>query len=437
MTTIIVLIAIALLLFLAIIGLPLFTVLGGIALVCLHFIAEVDTAAMIGEMYRLVNVPAIMAIPLFTFTGFMLAESNTPTRLVNLSRAALGWLPGGLAIVALVSCAAFTALTGASGVTIIAIGGLLYAAMEQGGYPEKFNLGLLTTSGSLGLLFPPSLPLIIYGIVASRHPAANVSIDKLFLAGVVPGALIVFMLAAYGLWVGKRGKIGLQKFEWSELSKSLREMMWELPLPLILLGGIYMGIFTASETAVVVAAYVLIVELFIYKDIKFGRLPKIMKESMVLVGGIFFILGVALGLTNFLVDQQVPMHLLDFMSALIPKDQKIAFLLLLNVFLLVVGCLMDVFSALIVVVPLILPVALNFGVDPIHLGIIFLTNLEIGYSTPPVGLNLFISSFRFQKPVTRLYSASLPFLGIMLIALFLITYFPQLSLWLVEISRVR
>jgi C4-dicarboxylate transporter, DctM subunit len=437
MTTILVILTVILLLFLAILGLPLFAVIGGIALICLHFIAEVSIAAMIGEMYRLVNVPAIMAIPLFTFTGFMLAESNTPTRLVNLSRAVLGWLPGGLAIVALVSCAAFTALTGASGVTIIAIGGLLYAAMDQGGYPEKFSLGLLTTSGSLGLLFPPSLPLIIYGIVASSHPGTNVSIDKLFLAGVIPGTLIILLLAGYGLWVGKRGKIGLQKFEWAALRKSVREMIWELPLPLILLGGIYMGIFTASETAVVVAAYVLVIELFIYKDIKLGKLPKIMKESMVLVGGIFFILGVALGLTNFLVDQQVPMKVLDYMSAMIPSDQKIVFLLLLNVFLLVVGCLMDVFSALIVVVPLILPVALRFGVDPIHLGIIFLTNLEIGYSTPPVGLNLFISSFRFQKPVTRLYSASLPFLAIMLIALFFITYFPQLSLWLVDISRAK
>ncbi len=384
---------------------------------------------MIVEMYRLASAPTLIALPLFTFAGYLMAESKASTRLVNFSQAFIGWVPGGLAIVALVTCAMFTALTGASGVTIIAIGGLLFPALIKERYPERFSLGLLTSSGSLGLLFPPSLPLIIYGIVS------RTSVNKLFIAGVVPGMLLVVMLSIYGMIRGFLAKVPRVRPSLGAVLQATKDAVWEIPIPFIILGGIYRGIFTASEAAAVVAFYILIIEVFVYRDIKLRNLPKIMIESMVLVGGILIIMGAALGLTNFLIDQQVPMKALAYMETFITS--KITFLIVLNGFLIIVGCMMDIFSAIVVVVPLIVPVARAFGVDPIHLGIIFLTNLEIGYSTPPVGINLFISSFRFEKPVLKLYAAALPFLGILLVALFIITYFPDLSLFLVRLSAAK
>lgn len=422
MTTL--LIAIGLIL-IALFGAPLFSVIAAIALLSFHF-AGIDTAAVIVEMYRLASAPTLMAIPLFTFAGYLLAESGTPRRLVNLSRALFGWLPGGLAIVALVTCAFFTAFTGASGVTIVALGGLLMPVLLKEGYSEKFSLGLITTSGSLGLLFPPSLPIILYGLVA------KISIDQLFLAGFLPGILLITLLSIYSVRRGMLLSVPRVGFSWKNIAGAIREAIWEIPLPFIIVGGIYSGLFTATEAAAVTAFYVLVVEVFIYRDIKlFSDVPKIMRESMLLVGGILIILGAAMGLTNYLIDEQVPMKILDFMRTFIAS--KIVFLILLNILLLIVGCMMDMFSAIIVVVPLIVPIALEFGVDPVHLGVIFLANLEIGYFTPPVGLNLFISSFRFNKSVLRLYVAALPFLLIYLVALLIITYVPQLSLWLVGI----
>ena len=420
MTTL--LIALGLLL-IALFGAPLFSVIAAIALLSFHF-AGIDTAAVIVEMYRLASAPTLLAIPLFTFAGYLLAESGTPKRLVNLSRAMFGWLPGGLAIVALVTCAFFTAFTGASGVTIVALGGLLFPVLLKEGYSEKFSLGLVTTSGSLGLLFPPSLPIILYGLVA------KISIDQLFLAGIVPGLLLIVLLSIYSIRRGVVLSVPRTPFHWKELFVALRETIWEIPLPFIIVGGIYSGTFTATEAAAVTAFYVLVVEVFIYRDLKlFSDVPRIMRESMLLVGGILIILGAAMGLTNYLIDEQVPMKILEFMRTFI--GSKIVFLILLNILLLIVGCMMDMFSAIIVVVPLIVPIAKEFGVDPVHLGIIFLANLEIGYFTPPVGLNLFISSFRFDKSVLKLYVSALPFLLIYLLALMIITYVPQLSLWLV------
>jgi len=413
-------------LLMALLGTPLFIIIAAIALLCFYY-QGIDSSAVIIEMYRLANAPALLAIPLFTFAGYLLSESNTPKRLVNLSRALLGWMPGGLAVVALVSCAIFTAFMGASGVTIIALGGLLLPSLLSEKYPEKFSLGLLTSSGSLGVLFPPSLPIILYGLVA------GISIDKLFLAGLLPGILRVVLLTMYSVFIGKRVKLPVVAFSWRNLGTSLKDAIWEIPLPFLIIGGIYGGLFTVTEAAAVAAIYVLVVEVFLYRELHLFRdVPQIMRKSMLLVGAILIILGMALGLTNYLIDAEIPMKILALIQQYV--HSKITFLILLNLFLLAIGCLIDIFSAIIVVVPLIIPLALNFGVDPVHLAIIFLANLEIGYTTPPVGINLFIASFRFKKPIVQLYLAAIPFLIILLISLIIITYVPDLSLWLVRIA---
>ncbi len=410
---------------LALLGAPLFTLIGGIALYAFDA-AGIDTSSVIIELYRMAETPTLIAIPLFTFAGYMLAESNSPKRLVALARAMFGWIPGGLAIVVLVTCAFFTAFTGASGITIVALGGILFPVLLQEAYPERFSLGLVTASGSIGLLFPPSLPIILYGIIA------EVSIDQLFVAGILPGMLLVGILALYSVRVGVKAKVPRVKFSWPKLVSAAKGAIWEIPLPVIIIGGIYGGAFTATEASAVTAFYVFIVVVFFYKDMKLTTdVPRVMKESMMLVGAILAILGTALGLTNYLVDEQVPQQLFEFVKANV--DNKIAFLLILNVFLLTVGMMMDIFSAIIVVVPLILPIAKAFDVDPLHLGIIFLTNLEIGYLTPPVGLNLFLSSLRFEKPILHIARSVLVFIGLLLIALLVITYVPELSLSLVHL----
>lgn len=413
------------LLLLALFGTPLFAIISAIALLAFYF-ADIELTVVIIELYRLASQPILLAIPLFTFAGYLLAESKAPTRLINFSRAFFGWIPGGLSIVTLVACAIFTALTGASGVTIIALGGLLYPILLEENYPDKFSLGLLTSSGNLGMLFPPSLPIIVYGLIS------EVSIDKLFVAGLLPGLLMIVLLSVYSIYMVKDQKLPTTPFNIKSALKATREAIWELPLPLIILVGIYGGFFTATEAAAVTAFYVLIVEVFIYRDIKIMTdLPRVMRESMVLVGGILVILGAALGMANYMIDAEIPMAILGFMKQFI--ESKLLFLATLNIFLLIVGALMDIFSAILVIVPLIIPIAANFGVDPVHLGIIFLANLGIGYTTPPVGMNLFIASFRFEKPIVKLYAASVPFLIILLISLIFITYIPELSLWLVDL----
>lgn len=405
----------------ALLGGPIFAVMSLFALSAFHF-ADIEMSAVAVEIYRTAGAPTLLTIPLFTLAGYMMAESKSPERLLRLANAALGWLPGGVAIVSLVICAFFTAFTGASGVTIIALGGLLYPMLIKENYTEDFTLGLITTSGSLGLLFPPSLPIILYGIIA------KVDIDKLFLAGIIPGLLLIIILSAYSIYSGRHTKnLVKQPFEWQELKSALWNARFELPLPVIVLGGIYGGFITATEASALTALYVLIAVCFLYKDLSlFKDIPKVIKESMTLVGAILLILCCALGLTNYLVDEEIPMQILESMREFITN--KYVFLFFLNIFLLIVGAMMDIFSAIIVVVPLILPIANEFGVDPVHLAIIFLTNLEIGYITPPVGINLFISSFRFNKPVLGLYKASVPYLILMLFALIIITYIPWLSL---------
>jgi tripartite ATP-independent transporter DctM subunit len=415
---------------LALAGTPLFAVIAASAMY--GFAGEEVDLQVIGiEIYRLAETPVLLAIPLFTFAGYLLGESGAPARLVRLTQALLGWLSGGLAIVSLVACALFTAFTGASGVTIVALGALLYPALREARYPENFSLGLITTSGSLGLLFAPALPLILYGVVAQQmnlDPA--VRIEDLFAAGLLPGLLMVTLLGAYSMWRA-RGIVETNKeFSWSEACGAVREAAWEIPLPIVVLGGIYGGYFALSEAAAVTSLYVLIVTVVIRREISLAELPGIMRESMVLVGAILIILGVSLASTNYLIDTEVPTRLFDAVRSQI--DSKLTFLILLNVFLLALGMMLDIFSALVIIVPIILPIAIGYGIDPVHLGIIFLANMQIGYITPPVGMNLFIASYRFERPVLEVYRATVPFFVILLATVLLITYWPALSLYLVN-----
>ena len=411
---------------LALLGTPLFVVIATGALLGFYF-SEIDLQVMAIEFYRITEMPVLVAIPLFTFAGYLLSESGAPHRLVRLTNALFGWMPGGLAIVSLVACAIFTAFTGASGVTIVALGALLYPAMAQAGYKENFSLGLVTTSGSLGLLFAPALPLILFAVIAQQLGIGKpFSIDDMFLAGILPGILMLTLLAFWSIY--HRPPRSTQQFSWKEAGGALREAIWEVPLPIVVLGGIYSGYFAISEAAAVTAFYVLVVEMLFYREIPFSQLPRIMRESMVLVGGILVILGVSLASTNYLIDQEVPTQLFEWIQSKV--DSKLTFLVLLNIFLLLLGTMLDIFSALVLIVPLLLPIAIGYGIDPVHLGIIFLANMQIGYFTPPVGMNLFIASYRFNKPVIQLYKATLPWFFILLAAVLVITYWPSLSLWL-------
>jgi len=412
-----------LLLLLALLGAPLFAVIAGSAM--LGYLREgIDLQALAIEFYGIAEMPILLAIPLFTFAGYLLSESGAPGRLVRLTRALLGWMPAGLAIVSLAACAFFTAFTGASGVTIIALGALLFPALQQAGYPEKFNLGLVTSAGSLGLLFAPSLPLILYGIVA------EISVEDLFLAGVLPGFLMLVLLSGYSVIKNRALRVPLSDFSWREVRSAVREAAWEIPLPVVVLGGIYSGYFAISEAAAVTALYVLIVDVVILREISLRRLPSIMRDSMVLVGGILVILGMSLASTNYMIDAGVPQQLLGWVQELVTSE--LSFLLLLLAFLLALGAILDIFSAIVLVVPLILPVATQFGVDPVHLGIVFLATMQLGYITPPVGLNLFIASYRFERPVMELYIATLPFFFCLLLSVAVIAFWPGLSLALLD-----
>jgi tripartite ATP-independent transporter DctM subunit len=414
---------------LALLGTPLFAIILAVAMAGFWTLG-VDLRVIAIELYRLADTPALVALPLFTFAGYLLGESHASRRLVHLTRALLGWMPGGLAVVAFVTCAFFTAFTGASGVTIVALGALLYPALKQAGFGEHFSMGLVTTSGSLGLLLPPSLPLILYGIIAQQlNVGRDLAIGDLFLAGILPGCLMIVLLSAWSVWVNRRHPIPLVPLSGKDAWAAVRAAAWEIPLPIFVLGGIYGGFFAISEAAAVTALYVVIVEVFIYREITLRQLPGIMRESMIMVGGILLILGVSLASTNFLIDAQIPMQLFAFIQAHV--SGKIVFLVLLNLLLLVLGAILDIFSAIVIMVPLILPVAVNYGVDPVHLGIIFLANMQIGYITPPVGMNLFIASYRFKIPVTTVYRATVPFMLVLLAAVVIITYWPALSLSLI------
>lgn len=404
---------------LALLGAPLFAVIGTSAM--LGFYREnIDLSVVAIDFFGIAETPVLLAIPLFTFAGYLLGEGGAPGRLVRLSQAVLGWLPGGLAMISLVACALFTAFTGASGVTIIALGALLYPALTRAGYEQRFSLGLVTCSGSLGLLFAPSLPLILYGVIAEAP------IDELFLAGILPGSLMIVLLAAYSYWRNRGLARERAPVSASEIGAALGEARWDLPLPVVVLGGIYSGYFAVSEAAAVTAVYVLVVEMLVLREVRWRALPGIVRESMVLVGAIFVVLGMSLASTSYMIDTGVPQRLFELVSGIVEGPNQ--FLLALLVFLLVLGAILDIFSAIVLVVPLILPVASLYGIHPIHLGIVFLAAMELGYLTPPVGLNLFISSHRFDTDIAEVYWATLPFLLVLLLSVIIIAYVPQLSL---------
>ena len=415
---------------LALLGTPLFVVILLAAMAGFYF-TDIPLTVIAIEIYRLVGQPLLMALPLFTFAGYLLAESQVSSRLVRITKIFLSWMPGGLAVVALVTCAFFTAFTGASGVTIVAVGALLYPALMEAGYPQKYSLGLVTTSGSLGLLLAPSLPLMLYGVLVQQmNLPESFTIQELFIAGVLPALLMILLLTAHSIWMNRGIELAQGSFSWQEAKAAINESKWEIPLPFFVLGGIYSGLFAISEAAAVTAVYVLVVEVVILKEVPLPELPRITREAMVMVGGILVILGVSLAFTNFLVDAEVPQKLFTWIRTYI--EGKLTFLILLNLLLLLLGAILDIFSALVIMIPLIVPLALGYGIDPIHLGIIFLANMQIGYFTPPIGMNLFIASYRFDKSITELYQATIPFMLVLLVALLIITYVPEVSLILLD-----
>lgn len=426
-------VAVIALLLLALIGAPLFAIILAAAALG-YYTLGLDLSVLHIDIYQVSTSVVLMALPLFTFAGFLLSESKTADRMLRLSQAAFGWMPGGMAFVALVACAFFTALTGGSGVTIVALGGLLLPALMKVGYNEKFSTGLLTTSGSLGLLLVPSVPLLIYGIIAQQMAQQlampSVEIVDLYLAGVGPAVLMVALLYAYSVWAMRNDPVPRQAFNWAELRGALWQARWELPLPFVVLGGIFSGVLVINEAAAITALYVLVAQVVLYREIPLRALPRIMRESMIMVGGILLILGVAMSFTGYLVYAGVPEQLFAFIQEHV--SSKLMFLILLNIVLLLLGAVLDIFAALVIMVPLILPVAIGYDIDPVHLGIIFVANMQIGYFTPPVGMNLFIASYRFKKPISELYKATIPFMMVLLVALLVITYVPQLSLFLVR-----
>jgi C4-dicarboxylate transporter, DctM subunit len=412
----------------ALLGAPMFAVFGALAMLAYHT-SEMDFAIVIGEVTRLTSMPMLQALPMFALAGYVLAGSRASERLLRMTRAAFGWMPGGLAMVSVVTCTFLTAFTGASGVTIVALGGLLLPALLRDGYREKAALGLVTSGGNMGVLFAPSLPLILYAIIA-QPISPEVTIDAVFRAGLLPGLLAVIVLCGYGFRAGIHARIPRHPFAARELGAALWQAKWELPLPLVVLGGIYGGWLVASEAAVITAAYVLVIEVLVHREIPLRKLTHIIRDTVILVGGVLLILGMGMAITNFLIFEQVPQTILEWVGGRI--QNPLVFLISLNLFLLVVGCIMDIYTATIVIVPLLAPLAIRYGIHPVHLSVIFLANLAIGYSTPPVGMNLFIAAMRLNKPLLKLASASLALMGLMLGILALITYWPALSLALVR-----
>jgi len=401
-------------------GMPLFAVIGGAALL-LFWGQGSPVAAVPAETHRMVTFPGLPAVPLFTLAGYILAAGGASGRLLKVFSSLFGWLPGGTAIVTTVLFAFFTSFTGASGVTILALGGLLLPVLLADNYPEDFAIGLLTVSGSIGLLFPPSLPVILYGV------QSNQSIADLFRAGFLPGLLLLGLVSAWGVRQARRGGGRPVPFAARRAAAALWEAKWELLLPLLVLAGLFGGFMTPVESAAMTALYAAIVQCFVYRDVAPVRqLPRVMADCASLVGGFLIILCMALGLTNFLIDAEVPARILAAMQGAIRSP--LIFLLILNLFLLVVGAIMDIYSALFVVVPLILPLGAAYGIDPAHLGMIFLANMELGYLTPPMGENLFLSSYRFGRPVFRVFRDTWPFYVILMAGVLLITYVPALSL---------
>jgi tripartite ATP-independent transporter DctM subunit len=413
----------------ALVGAPVFVAMGGIAAV-LFFSEGTPVSAVTRKVYDLIGSPTLPAIPLLTAAGYVLAESAAAERLVRFFRALFGWMPGGIAVMVAAVCALFTTFTGGSGVTIIALGGLVYPILRKDGYSEGFSLGLVTASGSLGLLFPPSLPVVLYSVVASSRDQV-VPLDQLYIAALLPGLLLVVLTAAYGILVGRHVGRGRQAFSWKELLVSTWSAKWELALPFVVMGLFVSGWLTMMETAAAALAYAVIVECFITRDLHlFKTLPGVLLKAAGLMGAVLILLSIAMGLTNYLVDAQIPDQILSWVQTHIGSQAM--FLLALNVFLLVVGSVVEIYAAIVILAPLVVPLGAAFGVNPIHLGVIFLANLELGFLFPPVGLNLFLSSSRFGKPLPQLYRHVIPFLIILAIGVLLITYVPWMSIGVLE-----
>jgi len=402
------------------VGAPLFAVLGGTALL-LFWGDGLPIAAVALDHYRLVVNPSLPMIPLFTLAGYFLAEGGSPRRLIRVFNALFGALRGGAAIVTVLACAFFTSFSGASGVTIIALGGMLMPLLLNAGYAQRHALGLLASSGSLGGLLPPGLPLVLYAIVA------RVPMREMFLAGVLPCLLMLGSIAAWGYTRAPRAAATPRhKIDWKEARAALADAKWELALPAIAFIGLFAGVATPVEAAAITAAYAFFVQVFVHKDLDLRRdVPRVMAQCGLLVGGILLILGVALGLSTYLVDARVPERLADWVAATVPS--RWMFLLALNLFLIAAGCVLDVFSAIVVLVPLVLPLGAAFGVDPLHLGIVFLVNMELGYLTPPVGMNLFFTAYRFDRPLRDIFVAALPGIAVLGATLAIVTALPWLA----------
>jgi len=413
--------AFAILLFAVVMGTPVFVALGGSALLFL-WNSDTPIASIPAETYRMVVSPTIPNIPLFTLTGYLLAEGGASKRLLRVFQAWFGSLRGGPAIVTALVCAFFTCFTGGSGVTILALGGLLMPILLAEKYNERDALGLLTSAGSLGMLFPPSLPVILYGVVS------HTAIDQLFLGGILPGFLLLGVTAIWGITKGSKEQAAGHPFHWREALDALWVAKWELFLPFVIFIFLFGVKVTLVESAALTSLYAFVVEVFIYRDLKLKSIPKVITECGMLVGGVLLILGVSLGFTNDMVDAQIPTHLADWVHSNVHSQWM--FLLMINLMLIMVGGLLEIFAAIVVVVPLILPMAQAFGVDPVHMGIIFLANMELGFLTPPLGLNLFLSSYRFKKPMVQVYRAVLPMLVLLYATVFLITYVPFFTTWL-------
>jgi C4-dicarboxylate transporter DctM subunit len=408
-------------------GAPVFVGMAGIAMVL--FVKDATpVAAVPTQTFTLVSSPTLAAIPLLTVAGYVLAEGGAAQRLVRAYRGLFGWMPGGLAVMTVVVAAIFTTFTGASGVTILALGGLLLPSLLEDGYPEGFSVGLVTAAGSLGLLFPPSLPVILYGVVAGT------AIEDLFIGGLVPGILMIVLVAAYGVWMGVRFKAPRQKFLPAEAFRSMWEAKWDLGLPTLVILVVLTGFATIVEASAIAAAYALFVELVIFRDLKpFGRLPGVLLDAGTLVGSVLILLGVALGLTSWFVDAEIPTQLVNWMTAHVKSPAL--FLLMLNVVLLVLGSVLEIYSAIVVVAPLVAPLGVAYGIDPIHLGVVFLANLELGFLLPPMGLNLFLSAQRFGKPLPFVYRKAFPFLVIMSVGVLLVTYLEPITTGVVRLVK--
>jgi tripartite ATP-independent transporter DctM subunit len=408
--------------FCLLLGAPIFCVFGAAAL--LGWYTDGTSISVVGtDIFRLSGNFILVTIPMFTYAGYLLGESRAPQRLVKLSRAFFGLMPGGLAVVSIIACSLFTAFTGASGITIAALGSLLLPALLHDKYSENFSLGLVTTGGSLGLLFAPSVPLIIYGVITETP------VSDMFIAGVIPGLLMLFILCVFSIFIAERDRIPPSQLKWKAVGEALWDAKWEVPLPFIVLGGIYGGFITVS--AAVSAFWVLIVEVLIHREISLSHHRKVIHDSMVMVGGILMIMATALATTSYFIDVDVPTMIFDFIQGIV--STRVGFLILLNCFLFALGMILDIFSALVVVVPLIMPVAQGYGINTVHLGIIFLANMQIGYLTPPLGIGLFISSYRFNKGILKITAACLPFITMLIASVLVITYWPDLSLFLLRL----